>query len=229
MPCKHIFAVRKYLNMSIFESSMINKRWLKSTIDSTTEYPDNNTNVLFDFNIPTNISSTAQRNTTKSQSYNEVFRFTQEIAQIVMRGTPEQVQDKFEVLKILKEMWETGLQVHVKPVDTNIDDFVDDFEHSYNEAFSPPASKDDNQSTTSSIPPSTSDVNIIELLPSSSTIDTNSDSTSSSQSTTSSLVKIGTKRKSPIDDDNQFCKQVKRLGRPTNQQLQKKDELLKSF
>ncbi len=32
VPCKHIFAARKFLNMPLFDSKIINKRRLKSTL-----------------------------------------------------------------------------------------------------------------------------------------------------------------------------------------------------
>jgi uncharacterized Zn finger protein len=104
IPCKHIFAARKFLNMPLFDSKMIHKRWLKSTLSDPLPEANFQSNLIYNFQTATNISSAIQRETNKSASYNEIFRFTQELAQTILSDTEEQARDKFEVLKMIKDI-----------------------------------------------------------------------------------------------------------------------------
>ena len=117
IPCKHIFATRKHSNLPLFDPTMIHKRWLKTTI--TNELPVEGiyqTNLTYNYHIGTNISSSIPKGTNKAANYNEIFRFTQELAQTILTGTEEQARDKFEILKMIKEMWESHIQFYVKPI-----------------------------------------------------------------------------------------------------------------
>ncbi len=69
IPCKHIFAARKFLNMPLFDSKMIHKRWLKSTLSDPLPEANFQPNLIYNFQTATNISSAIQRGTNKP-SYN---------------------------------------------------------------------------------------------------------------------------------------------------------------
>ena len=69
-----IFAARKFKNLPLFDTTMVNKRWLKSTssaIEMTNQLHDPNIHVYFQ--IGTNINSQVQGGTVKAAAYNEVL------------------------------------------------------------------------------------------------------------------------------------------------------------
>ena len=124
LPCKHIFATRKYLKLQIFDPKMVSKRWLKQTYASNAiSQITNRTVTTRNFNFQKNINISPVSVSTKSSNYNEIFRFNQELTQSIISGSKEEANDKFEILKLVKEMWEKGLKVYVAPLndfdDTN--------------------------------------------------------------------------------------------------------------
>ena len=207
----------------------------------------------YNYQIATNQSSTIPRGTNKSASYNEIFRFTQELAQTVVSGTDEQARDKFEVLKIIKDMWESGIQVYVKPLNTNIDmqNVEDDENEGCEEAnednevvnFNDDNNDIDDINETDDTSKTSSNINNLNNPTSSS--ENNDDLTSqndnqilgtSSKSndlntapSSSSSIVIIKQKQNPIEDNMVMCKQVKSRGRPTLEQTKKKENLLKEF
>jgi hypothetical protein len=227
---------------------MINKRWLKSTISSTlpsaTTYQPH---IQYNYHIGTNISSSIPRGTAKSQNYTEIFRFTQELAQIIINGSEEQARDKFQVLQMIKDMWETGIQFYLKP---NSDNYQDEHKNDDSDHETCNNSFHYDYNYEKDIPPSTSfnnDNNNSNALSSSSTTSSATFSStepltfSSTPSATSSPPAIQDatpvsapsiliiNRKNPILENNIMCKQVVRRGRPTNEQIEYKKNLLRQF
>jgi hypothetical protein len=241
---------------------MINKRWLKSTISST--LPSATTHqphIQYNYHIGTNISSSIPRGTAKSQNFTEIFRFTQELAQIIINGSEEQARDKFQVLQMIKDMWETGIQFYLKPISDNYqDEHANDdddsdhetcnnsFHYDYNyEKDMPPSTSMDNDNNHSNVSSnhnsnaSSSSSSFSSSTPSATSSPLEPLTFSSTPSATFSPPAIQDdtsvpvpsiliiNRKNPILENNIMCKQVVRRGRPTNEQIEYKKNLLRQF
>ena len=238
--------------MPLFDSKMIHKRWLKSTLSDPLPEANFQPNLIYNFQTATNISSAIQRGTNKSASYNQIFRFTQELAQTILSGSETQARDKFEVLKLIRDIWESHIQFYLKPItidennddsnDENIDEDDSD-ERNYSMATTTPdfesnSSNEKTQQTTTS-----SNINIAQNpsitvsattssqpLTSTKISENNDEKENQSSATETNILLIGNRKiKNPIEDDHEMCKQANRRGRPTAEQVKQNEDLLKQF
>ena len=117
MPCRHIFAVRRSLSMSLFEDAMVGKRWLKSYQSegifdqSSSSIGDSDDGPLLTkvhvstLNSESNLTGTLARN----QKFRKMQSLCQKLAMIASECGMPQYREKYAQVRRLIDLWENDI------------------------------------------------------------------------------------------------------------------------
>nr|XP_037277162.1 uncharacterized protein LOC119170185 isoform X1 [Rhipicephalus microplus] len=115
LPCRHVFAVRRTLNISLFDDKLFLKRWSKAY------YYCHQRAFLSQEKCTTEHSISEQaakprRPMSQHEKYREVFPTCKYIAQLAAEETGERYQGRLKVLLALSEAWEQGREIEIVEV-----------------------------------------------------------------------------------------------------------------
>jgi zinc finger SWIM domain-containing protein 3 len=125
LPCRHIFALRKSLGISIFEPNICEKRW-------TSEYYKSTQRIFLDFPSTPSVTTVFFSNSKKQRalSQHEKFRkanmITTELAAVISESSQIHFHRRLSLVKKLIEYWKSGEEVALTEIDDAIDMFLSD-------------------------------------------------------------------------------------------------------
>lgn len=128
LPCKHIFALRRHLQLELFDKMIVNQRW-------TMDYYKNNQRTLMSLiedneSTENELPSTSNNNMSiplTTQGYRPPSSYAQrrkkclllcnELADLAAQRTGMLFEQRFNLLKNLKTLWANDTAVLLTPID----------------------------------------------------------------------------------------------------------------
>ena len=110
LPCRHIFALRKKLGISLFDSQCCAKRWTIGYYRDTQRIFCNTIDVSF-------IDSPKQRKLTQHEKFRKANMLTTELAAVISEASHTHFYRRLELLKDLIDSWKSGTEVALADLD----------------------------------------------------------------------------------------------------------------
>ena len=110
LPCKHIFALRKKKELSLFEDSLVSERWTKS------KYLGLLNQTATDAHIETFSSQPTRRAVSQQERFRQAFRVSQKLASVAAENTGIRFEVRLNQLKELLSAWENSQDVVITRV-----------------------------------------------------------------------------------------------------------------
>ncbi|KAL1472594.1 hypothetical protein MTO96_039225, partial [Rhipicephalus appendiculatus] len=115
LPCRHVFAVRRTLNISLFDDTLFLKRWSRAYYYSHQRAFLSQQNCTAEHSISEQ-AARPRRPLSQHEKYREVFPTCKYIAQLAAEETGERYQGRLRVLLALSEAWEQGREIEIVEV-----------------------------------------------------------------------------------------------------------------
>ena len=130
LPCRHLFVVRTYLSLVVFEQSMVRERWLKSyqiqictndvpvVSDAEIDFSDNALEVQPN-DVHLQISKMPRKPMNSSLSQNQKYRKVLEVGQKIAASTSQvgmrDYREKYSQLESLFDYWQRDIPIVIVP------------------------------------------------------------------------------------------------------------------
>ena len=124
MQCRHIFYInaKYFFKDNQFDANVIAPRWKKNFDASSVTLINNPDLTPIRIPIIDSVEVLSNNDTDNSTAFNERLRFLQNLANIACKGSIEDRNYKWSILKNLKDMWSSNILVEIKAINTNNND-----------------------------------------------------------------------------------------------------------
>lgn len=115
LPCKHMFALRSKLELSLYDGQSCDKRWTSSYYKATQRiFSSLPSTPSIDVSI---FDSTKQRKLSQHEKFRKATMLTTELAAVASQASHTHFYRRLELLKDLIDSWKSGTEVALAEVD----------------------------------------------------------------------------------------------------------------
>ena len=117
LPCRHIFALRKYANLDPFEAELCATRWTRDYYRNSHRIFSTNASVSMNLSVSTMDKLPALKVLSQNEKYRKIFVLAQKLANVASHISTREFSYAVQCLEKVLKAWEQGQQVTIEVVD----------------------------------------------------------------------------------------------------------------